>query len=404
MSAVTLDTFSAKAGSKDNSVVGYPKTFHPSGAGVAEGDHAKWVAASVVTDLGCETDGVIEQSPVEWTATAIELPLVDSLLIASSSGSRTATTRMGEQLILSSSFTFTTPTLGSSKLFLCYKHQSEPYHLHSSITLHTRQLVSASIRKLGTEQALTSITNSPQAVAFVAYGGMEGDRYKWVKTVGSSNSTKETLFDLCAEWVDPSAGSATGVATGFYQEASFTFSEAASDLILCYAPGSEPFMPYPAMTMDVLAPTISTANPAHVLVGRSTIVHLIGTFGLTSGDAMKLVENADSGCEGAPAGGDNTIFYPENTTTGLTAPALGTSNIRLYVGERTEKNRPFKLCYRFGAAGVWGLFEKLVWEAYEVTGVSVDNNGGSPSSGDLLDFTFTGTGIFDGGDIDGHFL
>lgn len=313
--------------------------------------------------------------------------------------STTAASSVADALLLASSFTFTTPTLGGARVQLCYQHQSEPYRLHSGMTLRTRQLITAKIRELGTEQTLMSIIDSPQAIAFVAYGGMEGDRYKWVQPLSANDTslTSEELIENCADSVDPAAGSSVGVAAGFYQEASFTFSEAGSNLMLCYGPGSEPYMPYPAMTMEVLSSTISSASPTHVIVGRESTIRLIGTFGLTSGDAMKLAENADGDCEGDPAGGDGTIFYPDTTATGLTASALGTSDVTLYVSERTEENRPYKLCYRFGAAGVWELFDSVSLEAYEVTGVSVDAGDGSPATGTLLDFTFGGTGIVDGG-------
>jgi len=250
---VTLVGFSAEAGSDDDSVVGYPKTFHPTGFGVAEGDMAKWILDSASTDEGCEADGVVDESAVELVAyTEVWEPATDDQIAANSSTpseSLAATmSSSGERLVLSSTFTFTTPTFSSARVQLCYKHQDEPFHLHPSITLRSRKLQSATIRELGTEQALTSITNSPQLVAFVAVGGMEGDRYKWVATTGSSSS--EALFDLCAEDVDPAAGSWVGVAGGFYQEASFTFTETASGLMLCYGPGSEPFMPYPEITME----------------------------------------------------------------------------------------------------------------------------------------------------------
>lgn len=399
-----LAEFSAAAGSDGDSVVNYPKTFHPVGSGIAEGDKAKWVLASVSTDAGCETGGVVNESSVEWSIFSPALEPgganttgVDVTTSASSGGSTAAASSSpGEKLVLSSTFTFTIPTFNSARVQLCYKHQDEPYHLHSGITLRTRKLLSASIRELGTEQALTSIMISPQPVAFVAIGGMEGDRYKWASSTGSSSSV--TLYDLCDESVNPAAGSSIGVATGFYQEASFTFSEPASGLLLCYAPGSEPFMPYPEMTMEVLDPIITAANTTYVVAGRSTTIRLIGTFGLSSGDALKLADNNDGDCSGDPAGGGDTVFYPDATEQGYSGPTLGTSTITLYVSDRTEEDRPYKLCYRFGAAGAWELFDTVSIEAYEITGVTADNGGGSPVAGQALAFLFSGTGITDGGE------
>lgn len=393
--------FSASAGSNDDSVVGYPKTFIPIGRGIAENDLAKWVTASVTTDAGCYSDGVVDESPVVW-AEYVATSTVNSTLTSDSttaSSSLPSTSGTGEELsvALASSFTFLTPTLSSARVQLCYKHRSEPYRLHTDITLRTRQLVSATIRELDVAQTLVSITNSPQAVAFVAHGGMEGDRYKWVQT--SSSSTEEgDAFDLCAKRVGPAAGSSIGVALGFYQVATFNFSVPASDLMLCYAPGSEPFMPYPAISMGVLAPIISSASASHVIVGRATRVRLVGTFGLTSGDAVKLAANKDGDCDGDPQGGDSAFFYPEATASGLTSSALGTSDVTLSVSERTEENQPYKLCYRFGEAGAWELFDHVSWEVFEVTGVSVTNSGDSLAAGMPLDFAFSGTGIVDGGD------
>ena len=380
--------FSAEAGSDDDSVVEYPKTFHPTGSGVAEGDMAKWVLDPA--DAGCEADGVVDEAVVEWTTnTLLELTTENA-----TTGDSTAESLLP---VLSSTFTFTTPTFSSARVQLCYKHQEEPYHLHPGITLRTRKLQSATIRELGTEQALKSITNSPQTIAFVAVGGMEGDRYKWVTTATSSSS--ENLFGLCADSVDPAAGSSVGVAAGFYQEALFTFTEPVSGLMLCYGPGSEPFMPYPGITMEALVPIISSSNTDHVVVGRSTPVRFIGTFGLTSGDALKLASNADGDCTGKAAGGDETVFYPDATEAGYSGTDLGTSTISIQVSDRTEKNRPYKVCYRFGAQGAWELFDNVSLEAFEVTGVTVNSGDGSPAAGDALDFSFSGTGIVDGGKV-----
>lgn len=401
LTAVALTEFSAATGSNDDSVVGYPKAFYPTGSGIVEGDQAKWVAASVTSDAGCNLDGVIDESSVTWTAglvTARPSTLNDSTSSISSSTSTSFSDSTGEELVLASSFTFLSPTLGSARVKLCYKHQSEPYHLHSTMTLRTRQLVSATIRELDVAQNLVSITSSPQAVAFVAHGGMEGDRYKWVER--SSGNSEEDGFDLCAKGVGPAAGSSIGVAMGFYQVATFAFSVPASTLMLCYAPGLEPFMPYPSISMEVLAPVILSASATHVIVGRASSVRLVGTFGLTSGDAVKLAQNKDGDCEGDPAGGDSAIFYPDRTASGLTKSNLGTSEVTLSVSDRTQDNQPFKLCYRFGEKGVWELFDNVSFEAYEVTGVSVKNSGGSLAAGMLLDFSFFGTGIADGGNIE----
>lgn len=389
---MTLIGFSAEDGSDDDSVVAYPKTFHPTGFGVAESDMAKWVLDPAPTDAGCEADGVVDDAVVIETR--------NTLLEMTAENTTTENSTLSTESllpVLSSTFTFTTPTFSSARVQLCYKHQDEPYHLHPGITLRTRKLLSATVRELGIEQELASITNSPQAIAFVAIGGMEGDRYKWVTT--TTSSTSEALFGLCADSVDPAAGSSVGVAAGFYQEASFTFTEPASGLMLCYAPGAEPFMPYPGITMEVFSPIISSASTTHVIVERSTPVRLIGTFGLTSGDALKLASNADGDCTGKAAGGDETVFNPDATEPGYSGTERGTSTISIRVSDRTEENRPYKLCYRFGATGAWELFDNVSLEAFQITGVTVNIGDGAPAAGDALDFSFSGTGIVDGGEI-----
>lgn len=380
LEAVALDSFSAESGSDDDSVVDYPKIFRADGPGVLVGDQAKWVGASVITDAGCESETLAN--------TSFMLSVADPVAVESSTA----------EPMLEASFTFTSPTIGATKLKLCYKHQAEPYHLHSDITLGTRQLVSASVRALGITQTLSAITHSPQPVAFTAYGGMEGDQYKWVDP---ATHTDTTGVDSCPEGVGSAAGSSVSVAAGFYQEAYFTFSEPASNLMLCYGPGAEPYVGYPAVTMEVLSPVISTANRTHVIVGRSAYVRLVGTFGITSGDAVKLAANEDGDCEGDAAGGDGEVFSPYATTPGLTESTTGTSDVILFVSKRTEENRPYKLCYRFGEDGAWEMFDTVSWEAFEVTSVSVDVGDGSPAAGDLLDFTFVGTGVVDGGERTG---
>lgn len=380
LEAVTLSSFSAASGSDDDSVVGYPKIFHPEGPGVLAGDQAKWVGASVISDADCDSERLADASMV----VSAEHPI----LVESDA----------KELMLQASFILTSPTIGGTKLRLCYKHQIEPYHLHAHMMLGARQLVSASVRALGVSKSLSSITNAPQPISFVAYGGMAGDRYKWVSSAGNGLSGSKIL-DSCKDEVEPAAGSSVGVTAGFYQEGDFTFTEAASALILCYGPGAEPYMVYPTVNMEVYSPSITSANRTHVLVGRPTNVRLVGTFGITAGDALKLVGNADGDCGGDAAGGDKAVFHPYATTRGRTEADTGTSDIVLLVSDRTEENRPFKLCYRFGAEGVWEMFDTVSFEAFEVTSVYVDIGDGSPAAGDLLDFSFIGTGVVDRGSM-----
>lgn len=346
------------------------------------GDQAKWVSASVASDADCESETLANASYVLSIQHGPEVTPVE-------------TGGEGEYL-LGASFTFLTPTIGAAKLQLCYKHQQEPYHLHADMTLGVRQLVSADIRALGVSQTLSAIAYSPQPIAFTAYGGREGDRYKWVQPPTLLDTTGQ---DTCAEGtVEPAAGSSVGVAAGFYQEAHFNFSEPASNLILCYGPGVEPYVAYPHITMEVFSPVISAANRTHVLVGRSAYVRLVGTFGMTSGDALKFAANGDGDCNGVAAGGDGEIFSPYATTRGLTGPNTGTSDVVLFASERTEDSRPYKLCYRFGSDGAWEMFDTVSWEAFEITSVAVNIGDGSPATGDVLDFTFVGTGVVDGGE------
>lgn len=376
LEAVSLVSFSAKSGSDDDSVVGYPKIFTPEGPGVLAGDQAMWVGTSIVADAHCESEALANASFV--------VSAEDPLALESSMA----------ETVLEASFSFTSPTIGATKLKLCYKHQVEPYHLHTDFTLGTRHLVSASIRALGIMQTLSAITHSPQPIAFTVYGGMEGDQYKWVQPT----HTDTAGATICGEEVGPAAGSSVGVAAGFYQEAYFTFSEPASNLILCYGPGAEPYMGYPTVTMEVLSPVISTANRTHLIVGRPAYIRLVGTFGITSGDAVKLASNEDGDCEGDAAGGDGEVFSTYATFPGLTESTTGTSYVIMFVSERTDENRPYKLCYRFGEDGAWEMFETVSLEAFEVTSVYVDVGNGSPAAGDLLDFTFVGTGVVDGGE------
>lgn len=382
--SIVLQTFAAEAGSDDESVVGYPKTFHPDGPGVEAGDRAKWVDSSVSTDEGCEAHTKANEA------------LVSAVLGQSDDEAGSASPAHTR---FQASFVFSEPTLAASHLQLCYKHQDEPYHLHAEITLRTRQLLAANVRAVGLKNALTAIVGSPQPVSFTAHGGMEGDRYKWVQAAQDSPGTVSAAVTSCDESMEPAAGSDIGVSLGFYQEASFTFSAPASGLILCYAPGDEPFVAYPNITMDVLAPSIVASNQTHLIVGKSVSVRLVGTFGLTSGDAVKLAENAEGDCHGSPAGGDSAIFYPHGLGLGLTGTSTGTSDVTLLVSQRTESNRPYKLCYRFGASGRWEMFDEVALEAFEVTSAYVDGTGdGYPASGELLSFTFGGTGVLDGGE------
>lgn len=382
LTSITLTAFVAEAGADDDSIVGYPKAFFPVGFGIREGDQAKWVSASITADRGCASESTAREGLVAYSVQSNNMDSPTNV---------TAHPKV--------SFTLTTPTIGGAYLQLCYKHQTEPYRLYASTTLRTRQLLSASVRAVGMGQILTAITESPQPVSFTAHGGMEGDRYTWIQpSVDGKNSTSETIAD-CVEDVEPAAGSSIGVSSGFYQEASFTFSETASDLILCYGPGAEPYMVYPAITMEVISPLVSGVNRSHVVVGRSTNVRFVGTFGITAGDAVKLAQNSDGDCSGAPAGGNEATFYPHATSAGFTGSSTGTSDVELLVSEYTKENRPFKLCYRFGEEGQWKMFSLVTIEAYEVTSVHVNGGTEFPSFGDLLDFTFTGTGILDGGEI-----
>ncbi|CAM9252504.1 unnamed protein product, partial [Discosporangium mesarthrocarpum] len=379
LSAIMLLSLSADKGSDDTSVVGYPKVYFAAGPGVESGDRVKWVSESVVTNDGCGA------SDSDNLAGGLEDASTVDYFMTTSSVSDPNT-------ILSVSFTFTKATIGDGHLNLCYRHGDEPFKLHRAHTMKIRQLLTAEVRTLGTQQVLHAVVSSPQYVSFTAHGGKEGDRYKWVTPSGGP--FLGTIAD-CADEADPAAGSSVGVAVGFYHEAIFVFSEAASDLMLCYGPGAEPFMAYPETTMSVVAPTITSTNRTHVIAGKSAAIQLVGTFGLTSGDALKLAENSAGDCTGDPAGGDGAVFTPFATTSGLSTKT-GTSQVILLVSDRSDQDRPYQLCYRFGKEGPWELFDLVSWEAFEVATVSVDISEGLPAAGNPMEFTFEGTGVSNG--------
>ncbi|CAM9132571.1 unnamed protein product [Choristocarpus tenellus] len=380
LTAIMMESFRAEEGANDNSVVGYPKVFWVDGPGIQAGDRAKWIPDTYTTNAGCG----------EGDSDNLGGGLVNASYVVSSASGRIMEDGSKQDLYVS--FTFAKPTIGNAGLKLCYKHGDEPYRLYEGQTMQVRQLLKASVRTIGMEQVLHAVVDSPQYVSFTAHGGMEGDRYKWVTPSGGMGTG---TFADCANGIAPGAGSSVGVAEGFYHEASFLFKEVTSDLMLCFGPGAEPFMAYPGISMNVVAPSITTANRTSIVTGKAAAVRLVGTFGMTSSDALKFAENDAGDCAGSPAGGDGAVFSPSITTQGLST-ATGTSEVMLVVSERSEKDQPYKLCYRFGKEGAWKMFDALFWDAYEVTGVKVDISSGVPSVRDSMEFTFDGTGIENG--------
>jgi len=75
-----------------------------------------------------------------------------------------------------------------------------------------------------------------------------------------------------------------------YAEATFTYelpSLTNNPLVLCYRFGSEPYQVYPTMTINAIAPIISSVSLDVVVQGLSNAIFFGGTTGVTSGDAAK---------------------------------------------------------------------------------------------------------------------
>jgi len=315
-------------------VLNTPKDFVMVGEGISNYDTARWVPSIYVLNSDCDI----------WTYTE---------------SSVYATNRT----------TFVFNNSVSSTFSLCYRFEEEGWKIYNGISLTVYSISSTNTHKL--------IEWTPQILTFSGKGVTDGDLAKFV-----------FYGDSCD--ADPAGNSSAEVI--FATRATFTVSIEVTNLVLCYKFGSEPYTQFESVYLDVIPPEISMIDDASTVVGQETTLTLTGTFGFTSDDSLKWVENSAGDCTGDGLGGVNEI-----TPTPLLGgqDTTGTSVFTATYTQPSAESVAWKLCYRFGELGEYLLFGKIDLIVAQVIAVSADMDTLS-IAGSEVEFYFEGYGLEDG--------
>jgi hypothetical protein len=138
---------------------------------------------------------------------------------------------------------------------------------------------------------------------------------------------------------------------------------------LCYGFAGEPLVLYPGISVQIVPPfaayTPSTAvgGAFYAVQNAPTDFKLTGTFGLTTGNELKLVPGGSLNCSVPAAGGQLQLLEPVSTTVSASvlAAAAGSAVYTLQLSEVNAGSRPYAVCLRFGRgeSTPWTLFETI---------------------------------------------
>jgi hypothetical protein len=173
---------------------------------------------------------------------------------------------------------------------------------------------------------------------------------------------------------------AAATVSGQFLEATFTLNSTTTNTTtavatttayrkLCYGFAGEPLVLYPDVTIQIVPP-FAAYTPATAVGGTfyaiqnvPTDFKLTGTFGLTTGNALKLVPGGSLNCSVPAAGSQQQLSEPAgaNVSSSVLTPAAGSAVYTLQLSEVNAANRPYAVCLRFGRgdSAPWILFETI---------------------------------------------
>ena len=218
------------------------------------------------------------------------------------------------------------PTARQLGLSLCYRFRTKPYAHYPAITLDVLGLVA-----LVTPNAPVGSVGESMEVGFDGVGVANGDRAYWAPRGTTSCAAVPPLAML------------GGLQTVTSARASFEMRRGAGGIgyALCYAFGAEPFVAYPALSIDVLEVTGPLAS---VAVRAEPFALTFTGVGVGAGDEAVWVggsaPEAAAACAAASAG--------STVGGGARAVVQAGGGASFSIG---EVSAGLRLCYRFARAG-----------------------------------------------------
>jgi hypothetical protein len=384
-------------------VVDYPKAFAVEGFGVAAGDEARWVNATVRTDADCNhaisASGELNlfstsQNHVERTSYENQVNVFEAGNVSAG-------------LVLEN-VEFKTPSADGLPWVLCYRFGLERWRAYPTVAMIASRVDLVS----GTQEDGIAV-NISSHIKPVGSNVRIGDRMKWVLGSASTDAACSDYVNslgLPISSVPGTVSGGTGGIGGVINIASlddgasvaFTLASPVGEpWKLCYAFGSEPFKLYAnhrldaraVLSMQALAPAGSA--PGVVVVGRPKTFELYGSglqttgavvdkvawiphsifhalltrrktraAGLAASNSLHMTEGAyiylDLVCDELDAsqgaitlhGGDQTALtnadYSTNVFTSATDTSVAAFSLTTVVA--SPRDEPYVMCYRMRGA------------------------------------------------------
>jgi hypothetical protein len=172
---------------------------------------------------------------------------------------------------------------------------------------------------------------------------------------------------------------AAATVSGQFFEATFTLNSTTNSTTnaattaayrkLCYGFAGEPLVLYPDVSVQIVppfaayTPFTAVGGTFYAIQNVLTDFKLTGTFGLTTGNELKLVPGGSLNCSVPAAGGQLQLLEPAsaNVSTSALTPAAGSAVYTLQLSEVNADSRPYAVCLRFGRgdSAPWLLFENI---------------------------------------------
>eukprot|EP00937_MAST-01D_sp_MAST-1D-sp2_P000111 g111.t1 len=306
-------------GSSPVAVAGYEEQLEFTGYGLAKDDKLRWAKGSDCSaELVRFVDVSASQNATEVTvASTNPVGNVDANIIFSQS---------------SANYTLT----------LCYKFATEPFHLHSAITMQVAYVTD--VEPVTGARGL-AVAEQSKFLRLVGEHLSARDRVKWITGGTNCNSNVAPLTGGGADGHHAMNLTAT-YSTAF----SFVPSLAGATLTMCYSARAEPFRHYPAFRLYVarLATLSAPRGQNDTAIQDTPKMLMMGGHGLSEQDLIKWVRSNTS-CA-APGVAVDTSGKPRNDPA---ERALIVSRLSLEAASVSvtflETGGPFYTCYKFAS-------------------------------------------------------
>ncbi|KAF1329722.1 hypothetical protein FI667_g5698, partial [Globisporangium splendens] len=324
-------------GMPDMAVANYPKAWSFLGRGVTIGDQVRWINTDVVGGTA-----LLGLNPPDCTdpATRAKLAPITGVALGAQEDDYTRVIESPSAAV----FMFDEQNAGNT-FCLCYKFGNEPYKVYPSISIQVNHLRSVDVTASGSKSV--AVVDASKSFKFIGEGLLQNDRVYFIES-GSATSCapSSTTSDLrIAHTIAEQPQTVLFMDATLKTAVNFTDAAAGKKVLPCYQFGSEPYMLYPSILIEVKMVTTFTGKLGSPLLAVANVPEPL-TFqgcGLLESDQVRWILRGEEDCESNLASLVSADALEPIDTIVLDATRSGVFN---FTDTQVDFNPA--LCYKFG--------------------------------------------------------